>query len=180
VLACLRNTRELYASSAWTGLPPLATRFGLHRARVMVGHFEALERFSYTALGDGVNLASRLEGLCKQYGVFVLASETVVEQVRDAFAFRLIDRVAVKGKHASVRVYELLGALGDDSAVEESARVYEQGLEAYFARDFGAALALFASRASDPPSRVLAERCRKLLASPPSKDWDGVYIAMTK
>jgi adenylate cyclase len=180
VLACLRNTRELYASSAWTGLPPLATRFGLHRARVMVGHFGALERFSYTALGDGVNLASRLEGLCKQYGVFALASETVVEQVRDVFAFRLIDRVAVKGKHASVRVYELLGALGDDSAVQESARVYEQGLEAYFARDFGAALALFASRAGDPPSLVLAERCRKLLASPPSDDWDGVYVATTK
>src|SRR5215472_1511829 len=83
VLACLRHTGELYASAPWKGLPPLFTRFGLHRATVMVGHFGAPERLSYTALGDGVNLASRLEGLCKQYGVYVLASETIVEQARD-------------------------------------------------------------------------------------------------
>jgi len=65
VLACRKVTDRLYRSSAWAGLPPLRTRFGLHRDTVMVGHFGAPERFSYTALGDGVNLASRLEGLCK-------------------------------------------------------------------------------------------------------------------
>jgi adenylate cyclase len=180
VLACMHETRELYASRAWGGLPPLATRFGLHRAAVMVGHFGARERFSYTALGDGVNLASRLEGLCKQYGVFVLASETIVEQARDRFAFRLIDRVAVKGKREAVRVYELLGALEESSAARESADGYERALHAYFQRDFAAALTTFLARPDDPPSRVLAERCRHLLASPPAEDWDGVYVATSK
>src|SRR5262249_26605097 len=108
-LVCMDGTRALYASSAWDGLPPLFTRYGLHCARVMVGHFGAPDRLSYTALGDGVNLAARLEPLCKQYDVAALASETIHERAGDEFAFRLVDRVAVKGKNEPVRVYELLG-----------------------------------------------------------------------
>jgi len=61
ILACKSANARLYDSAAWSGLPPLRTRFGVHRDTVMVGHFGAPERFSYTALGDGVNLASRLE-----------------------------------------------------------------------------------------------------------------------
>src|SRR5207244_2984795 len=98
VLRCKEVTQTLYASSAWSGLPPLRTRFGLHLDRVLVGHFGAPERLSYTAMGDGVNLAARLESLCKQYGVTVLVSDAVVERVRGKFVFRLVDRVAVKGK----------------------------------------------------------------------------------
>src|SRR5258708_31658958 len=78
----------------------------------MVGHFGSPERLSYTALGDGVNLAARLESLCKQYGVAVLASEAVEEEARAAFQFRLVDRVAVKGKTIGVRLYQPLGAPG--------------------------------------------------------------------
>ena len=112
VLACMKTTRALYASPAWEGLPPLFTRYGVHTARVLVGHFGAPERFSYTALGDGVNLAARLEPLCKQYGVAALVSEAVVAAVaRDlgqggaggGMAFRRIDKVAVKGKQQAVR-----------------------------------------------------------------------------
>src|SRR4029079_17788098 len=91
---------------------PLHTRFGLHRDRVMVGHFGAPDRMSFTALGDGVNLASRLEGLNKQYGTTIIASEAVHERAGDAFVFRLLDIVAVKGKSQGVRVYELLAAAG--------------------------------------------------------------------
>src|SRR5258708_24245343 len=99
-------------SREWAEPPPFRTRFGLHRDRVMVGHFGAPDRLSYTALGDGVNLASRLEGLCKQYDVAILASEKIAETVWDEFEFRLVDRVAVQGKAVAVRVYELLGAGG--------------------------------------------------------------------
>ncbi len=76
VLACMNATRVLYASSRWSG-PPLVTRFGVNTDRVLVGHFGAPARFSYTALGDGVNLTARLEALCKQYGVTALVSEAV-------------------------------------------------------------------------------------------------------
>ncbi len=108
--------RELYDSAAWKPLPPLVTRFGIHTATVMVGHFGAPDRLSYTALGDGVNIASRLESLCKQYDLTNLVSEAVYEGAKDEFSFRLVDRVAVKGKHDAVRVYELLGPIG---AVDE-------------------------------------------------------------
>ena len=180
VLECLQGTRDLYRSPAWVGLPPLFTRFGLHRAKVMVGHFGAPDRLSYTALGDGVNLASRIEGLCKQYGVAVLASQAIVDATSDECEFRLIDRVAVKGKTEAVRVYELLGLRGECGDSLSRARDYEGALEAYFARDFKGALALLAAGSDDPPSRVLAERCEAMLAHPPPGDWNGVYVATTK
>jgi adenylate cyclase len=180
VLACLRTTRDLYASSAWKGLPPLFTRFGLHKAKVMVGHFGAPERLSYTALGDGVNLASRLEGLCKRYGVAVLASEAIADDVRDELAFRFIDKVAVKGKTESVRVYELLGVRSECAEALARANTYERALEAYFARDFSGALAILGAAGDDPPSLVLADRCQAMLARPPPEDWNGVYVATAK
>jgi adenylate cyclase len=180
VLTCLRRTRELYASEAWQGLPPLFTRFGLHTARVMVGHFGAPERLNYTALGDGVNLASRLEGLCKQYGVAVLASEAFVGAAGDELAYRLVDKVAVKGKHEAVRVYELLGTRTESACALVAATMYERALEAYFARDFERAIELLRPRGDDPPSGVLLERCESMLAHPPPPDWNGVYVAVSK
>ncbi len=180
VLACMRQAEQLYASPAWKGFAPLFTRFGLHRAEAMVGHFGAPERLSYTALGDGVNLASRLEGLCKLYGVAALASEAIVNHVGDEFAFRFIDRVAVKGKAQSVRVYELLGIPAECREALERAKTYEQGLLAYFARDFPRALGILRSMGDDPPSRVLATRCKQMIAEPPPPEWNGIYVATTK
>jgi len=179
-LGCLEATRALYASADWAGLPPLRTRFGLHRDRVMVGHFGSPERLSYTALGDGVNLAARLESLCKQYGVAVLASEAVEEEARAEFQFRLVDRVAVKGKTIGVRVYELLGARGASSARPEVVEVYERAFAAYLQWDFQGAIALLTLQAGDPPSAVLLERCHKLAESPPPPGWDGIYTSTAK
>ncbi len=179
-LRCVEATRALYASAEWEGLPALFTRFGLHTARVMVGHFGSPDRLSYTALGDGVNLAARLEGLCKQYDVAILVSEATAQAAGDAFVFRRIDRVAVKGKKQSVVVCELLGEAGTCDAKEPAARAYEKALDAYFARDFEGALATLGAIEGDPPSRLLQERCRKMGDSPPPEDWDGVYVATSK
>jgi adenylate cyclase len=177
-LACREATRALYASSAWKGLPALVTRYGVHTDTVLVGHFGAPERMSYTALGDGVNLAARLEGLCKQYGVTILVSEAVADAVRDEFELRRVDRVAVKGKSRAVLVFELLGARGEARGVADA---YEHALDDYFARRFDEALARLAElEASDGPSRTLAQRCRTLRAAELPKDWDGVYVAKSK
>ena len=174
-LACVRATRELYASPAWQGLLPWHTRFGLHRGEVTVGHFGAPDRLSYTALGDGVNLAARLESLNKQYGTTILVSAAVEQAARGEFAFRRIDRVAVKGKHIAVDVFELL------EAPLASIAPYESALDSYFASRFAEALALLEPlSASDSPSRVLADRCRRLMATPPSADWNGVFVAKEK
>jgi adenylate cyclase len=179
VIACQEAAQALFGSPAWDGRPALVTRFGIHRDRVMVGHFGAPDRMSFTALGDGVNLASRLEALNKQYGTRVIASEAVYERARDAFAFRLLDRVAVKGKTRGVRVYELLGPAGA-GAPAAHVQIYEQALAAYWSRDFEGALALLRESTGDPPSAVLAERCRACLRDPPAADWDGTFVSAHK
>ena len=174
----MKATRALYASPAWRGLPPLFTRYGLHTARVMVGHFGAPDRLCYTALGDGVNLAARLEALCKQYGVVALASEAIVDgRLGDAFAFRLVDRVAVKGKHAGGA--GLRAARG--AARAELRRALRSGLRRLpRARLRAARRTCFARCPDDPPSRVLAARCEAMAIDPPPADWNGVYVAKTK
>jgi adenylate cyclase len=179
-LACVQASRLLHESPEWEGRPPFHTRFGIHRDRVLVGHFGAPDRMSYTALGDGVNLASRLEALNKQYGTAVMVSEAVHDAAQGAFAFRLLDRVAVKGKTRAVRVYELLGPSGATQVLSSVVSVYERALGAYFDGRFDEALALLQEQAQDGPSRVLAERCRALHANPPPADWDGVYVARVK
>lgn len=180
-LACMRKTKALYASSAWEGLPALVTRFGLHEASVLVGNFGAPTRLSYTALGDGVNLAARLEPLCKQYGVVILASEAIVAKAKGEFVFRRVDRVAVKGKTTGIDVYELLGEKGEEIPNLALAERYEEAFELYLARDFARALAVVeAQQAEDPPSAVLAERCRELAAEPPPAEWRGVHVARSK
>jgi adenylate cyclase len=180
VLACKESTASLYASPAWNGLPPLVTRFGLHTAEVMVGNFGARSRLSYTALGDGVNLAARLEPLCKQYGVTVLASEALARAAGDEFVFRRVDRVAVKGKAQGIDVYELLGRRGTVIPNLAQAERYEAAFDAYLERDFSRASALLAPVTDDPPSAVLHARCAQLEVAPPPADWDGVHVAVSK
>ena len=180
VLRCQERAAALFASPEWKHLPPLVTRFGLHSDRVLVGHFGAPARLSYTAMGDGVNLASRLEGLGKQYGVETLASEAIVLRAQGAFVFRLVDRVAVKGKTKGVPVYELLGRTGFEGPKLAIARTYEKALEAYFARDFAKARSLIASQQGDGPSAALEARCAYLIEHPPGDEWDGVFVAKEK
>jgi adenylate cyclase len=179
-LACKRATEALYASPEWTELPPLVTRCGLHTAEVMVGHFGAPSRLSYTAIGDGVNLASRLEGLCKQYGLTMLASEAIVTHAK-GFVFRLVDRVAVKGKSRAVLVYELLGEEGTCDAALPVARAYEEAFRAYEKRDFARARSVLAAHvAADGPSRALDARCAAYEAEAPPDDWDAVAHSQEK
>jgi adenylate cyclase len=180
VLACVEATEQLFASPAWAGLQPWRTRFGIHRAEVNVGHFGSPDRMSFTVMGDGVNLASRLEGLNKQYGTRILVSADVEREAREAFWFRRLDRVAVKGKREGVEVHELLGRRRDLREVPAPVARYEQALDAYFGRRFEAALVLLAGADEDRPSQVLAARCRTLQVVPPPAEWNGVYVAKEK
>jgi len=185
-LACAEATGALGASAAWreAGLGPWRTRFGLHTDRVLVGNFGAPDRLSYTAMGDGVNLAARLEGLNKVYGTTILVSEALRDAAGDGFVFREIDRVAVKGKTHASAIFELLGVAGDPSVLAKQALVdgYGRALQAARRRDFHGALALLAAPEcrGDGPSEVLAARCGAWLSAPPPGDWDGTWVATTK
>jgi adenylate cyclase len=173
--------QALMTTPAWGARPVFETRFGLHFDSAFVGHFGSPDRLSYTAIGNGINLASRLEGLNKLYGTTIIASEAMRQQVAGHFSFRLLDLVAVKGKEEAVRIHELLGEAGTPSASERFVAGYEAAFHACLARDFaGAAALLRAQSEEDPPSRVLLARCLAYEVTPPPPDWQGVHIATEK
>jgi adenylate cyclase len=111
VLACQRALAQLYASATWSG-QALVTRFGLHRGSVLVGHFGSPSRLTYTALGDGVNLAARLESACKEHRANILVSDAVARAAGTEFEFRPKGRALLRGKTEAVEVYELVGVVG--------------------------------------------------------------------
>ena len=185
-MACLAALRCCDAAAAlshtpeWRHLPPFETRFGLHCSTALVGHFGARDRMNYTAIGDAINLASRLETLNKQYGTSIIASESIFERAHAAFDFRLLDIVAVTGKSEALKVYELLGAIGAAKEKREVVRVYEAAFDAYLARDFARAVEILGRNETDAPSIVLRERCQTFLRAPPPSDWHGVHISLSK
>jgi adenylate cyclase len=178
-LHCDAELEKLYRSTEW-GRARLVTRFGLHVGGVFVGHFGAPDRLSYTAIGDSVNLAARLESLNKQYGTRMLCSEDVVQRAGGHFAFRLLDRVAVKGKSQAIGVYELLGLKESPRVAAEVLSRYAEGLAAYTQGDFARAHQTFEKNPEDPPSRAMAKRCAEFVKTPPLPPWLGVTVAHEK
>lgn len=180
VLDCTVALQELFASPQWQNLPRFETRFGLHRDRVMVGHFGAPDRLNFTAIGNGVNIAARLEGLNKQYGTSILVSENIFEAAKELFEFRLLDLVAVKGKSEGINVYELIGKKGEKPSMDAIISKYEQALQAYRSRHFEVAMNLLQEQLHDGPSHTLHDRCALLLLNPPPPAWNGIYVSMIK
>jgi adenylate cyclase len=113
VLECVRRNEETNRIFAHEGWPPYITRFGLHVGDAVVGNIGSADRMNYTALGATINLASRLEGLNKNYGTRVLVSEAVKARAGGSFAFRSVDEIRPKGFAEAVAIYELLGERED-------------------------------------------------------------------
>jgi adenylate cyclase len=166
------------------GAERLYIGIGIHSAEVNVGKMGSELRFDYTATGDGMNLCSRLEGMTKQYGAGVLASEDLVRRLPEGFLVRELDAIRVKGKKDGVRIYELLARGGAEGREKEWVEAYAVALAAYrrgewesAERAFRAALA--ARGAPDKACDLILERIERLRASPPSV-WDGIWTFETK
>jgi len=151
-------------------------RVGINSGPAVVGNMGSARRFDYTAMGDTMNLASRLEGAGKVYGVSTLVGEETERRVRDEILAREVDVIRVVGKKQPIRVFELLGEKGAVPAEKlEKTALFGRALETYRARRFSEAAAMFEALAGDPVAAVYAGRARQSAASPPPDDWDGVY-----
>ena len=179
-LRCQEKLLELNDEFAAAGLPRLGMRVGVNSGEVIVGNIGSRRRFEYTVIGDAVNLASRLEGINKQYGTQVICGSLAARMAAGEMVMRRLDRVRVKGKQVAEEIFEVVAAKAAlPAGAPGSLAEFEKGLQLYFSGDFSRALEFFAALADDPPARVFARRCRYLLDNPPG-EWDGCWTFTEK
>jgi len=196
VEAALKMNEYLeYKQPEWTtmGYPSLKIRSGIHTATVFVGNIGSPERMKYGVLGDGVNLASRLEELNKRYKSKVMISILTERKpkVQEYFLTRPLDFVAVKGKTKGTAVFEVLGRRNQVSEdVTRLAQLQTEAMDCYYVRDFDTAAEKFREvgviykkvndDTADAASELLRQRCMKMSSSPPADDWNRCEVLHKK
>ncbi|MBP0110392.1 adenylate/guanylate cyclase domain-containing protein [Bradyrhizobium vignae] len=177
-LKCHGKLAELNAGHPAFAGHGLSHRIGLNSGEAVVGNIGSRRRFNYTVMSDTVNVASRLEGANKYYGIAIMASEATVAQTGDTFAWRELDAIRVMGRGEAIRVFEPLAEMGAETATQAKvAAAYAEGLTCWRAREFAKAADAFGKTAeTDPASALFEKRARALAASPPPSDWTPVNI----
>ena len=180
-LACGRRLAEIRAGLEARYGFALRMRIGLNTGPAVVGNMGSGRRFDYTAMGDTVNLAARLESAGKQYGVSLLAGEATVAAAGEAILAREADLIRVVGKARPVRIFELLGERAQASAADlERHRLYGEALALFRERAWEKAGEAFNALGPDPLARIYADRSRIFLGGEPPGDWDGVFDLKSK
>ena len=168
------------------GKKPVLIGIGINSDTVVSGNIGSPKRMDYTVIGDGVNLASRLESACKQYNAKILISENTYNKLKGTYRVRDIDDVVVKGKTQPVRVYEVLDYHNEETFpnlmevtgyFKEGRRMYQNGNWNDAARFFGESLRL---HPQDKLSQIYIERCEHLKINPPGGTWNGVWTMSSK
>lgn len=168
-------------------LMPISIGIGINSDSVISGNIGSSKRMEFTAIGDGVNLGSRLEGATKQYGCDIVISESTYEPCADLVLARELDRIRVKGKNKPVGIYELV-ALRSEQVPDQRLRqidLYHRGREFYLERKFTKAMNEFGTILEDidrydKAASVQLKRCQHWLETPPPDDWDGVWSLTEK
>ena len=163
------------------GKIPIQIGIGISTGEVLCGNIGSNKRMEYTAIGDGVNLSSRLESATKLYRAMTLLSEFTYEQVKEHVFVRELDFIRVKGKQKPVRIFELLGEAGCrlDDPTMYAVEYFVKGHTLFFRREYPSAQTEFESalrhRPDDLASTLYLSRCKACIENPPPRDWDGVY-----
>jgi adenylate cyclase len=190
-LKMMQRVREMQREWQAQGKPQLDIGIGLNSGVASVGNMGSALRYGYTALGDTVNLSSRLEGLNKDYGTHIIVNETTYAATREAqFVYRELDLIRVKGKTHPVMIYELIGRSGEENLYGNIADVqprldqFAQGRSLYRARRWEEAQCVFQKMIDkwpdDGPARTYWKRCQEYLFDEPPSGWDGVFTMTHK
>ena len=185
-LDMMARIREMQKKWQSEGKPRLDIGIGLNTGVASVGNMGSSLRYGYTALGDSVNLSSRLESLNKDYGTHILVNETTYLAVKTShFVFRELDLIRVKGKLQPVTIYELVGTAASVSG-DSTARLqrFRDARALFQQRDWNDAQAAFQSILDqwpdDGPARAYWKRCQEYLFDEPPANWDGVFTMTHK
>ena len=183
-LGMARAVEQLNQEHRAQGLPEIGVGIGLNTGLMCVGDMGSNIRLSYTVIGDAVNLGSRLEGLCKTYGVAIIASEST-QSMAPGFVWQELDRVRVKGKAQAVNIYTPLADQSQASSLNaEELACWQQVLAHYRAQDWAQCGQSLAALQRQAPQSVLyalyASRLEEMMSRPPPSDWDGATHFDTK
>ena len=168
------------------GSMPIAHGIGINTDSVVSGNIGSPKRMDYTVIGDGVNLAARLESACKQYGASILISAYTLKALKGTYRIRQVDKVIVKGKTQPVSVYEVLDYHSEKSFpnIIEALGKFNDGVEYYMEAKWDSAIKMFGEalrlNPKDKCSEMYIDRCKNLKERPPQGKWDGVWIMTSK
>ncbi|MBI1913626.1 MAG: GAF domain-containing protein [Planctomycetes bacterium] len=185
-ISMMRELGEYNRDRASRGRKLIDMGIGLNTDHVVSGNIGSPKRMDYTVIGDGVNLASRLESACKQYGAHILISQNTLNQLRGTYRTREIDSVVVKGKTEPVRVYEVLDyhTEGTFPAMVDVLNHFRNGIELYRLGNWDKAVHAFREalrhHPADKASQLYVQRCEHLKKHPPLGEWKGVWVMESK
>ena len=181
MLATLETLQPHFKERGW---PPIHIGVGINTGRVSVGNMGSEVRVAYTVMGDDVNLASRLEGITKQYGVGIVVGENTKNSVPD-FLYRELDQVRVKGKDKPVTIYQPIALHAEaGAALLEEVKLFHEVRSLYRQQEWDQAELRLSDLQRRSPENALygiyAERIAYFRNNPPPADWDGVFVFQTK